>query len=78
MRRDEDDVRWMEQNNDDGGMEELDNLKVLKSSFEQQQRSKNLSEVEAIELMRVNHQIELQRRRKEATECNNMFIFARR
>jgi hypothetical protein len=74
MRRDEDDVRWMEQNNDNGGMEELENLKMLKRSFEQQQKSKNLSGVETIELMRVNHQIELQTRRKEATERNNMFI----
>jgi hypothetical protein len=74
MRREEDDVRWMEQNDDDGGTEELETLKMLKRSFEQQQKSKDLSEAETIELMKVNQQIELQRRRKEAMERNNMFI----
>lgn len=74
MHREEDDVGWMEQNDDDGGTEELEGLKVLKRSFEQRQKSKDLSEVETIELMKVNQQIELQRRRKEAMERNDMFI----
>jgi hypothetical protein len=79
MRRGEDDSGWMGPQDDEGGeSEELENLKRLKRSFEKRQGAGSLTEVETIEFMKVKHQIQLQRRRRETADRLNkkesMFI----
>lgn len=72
MRRGEDNSGWMEQSdNEYGENEEIENLKTLRQSLEKRKQDKHLTEVETIELMKINQQIELHGRRQLAVDRLN-------
>jgi hypothetical protein len=72
MRRGDGNISWMEDQDDrDEENEELENLKGLRQSFQKQQNARGLTEVETIEMMKVNQQIELRNRRHETANRLN-------
>jgi hypothetical protein len=72
MRRGKENNSWMEEQDDRiEEHDELENLKRLRQSFQKRKSAGHLSEVETIEMMKINQQIELQNRRQEAVNRLN-------
>ena len=71
MRRGEEDVNWMGQHDEDEENEEFENLKRLRQSLQRRKDEGPLTDLETVEMMKVNQQIELHKRRKEAVNRLN-------
>lgn len=72
MRQGEEEVNWMGQHGEDEENEELENLKRLRQSFQRRNNEGSLTDVETIEMMKINQQIELHKRRQEAANRLNL------
>jgi hypothetical protein len=71
MRRGEEEVNWIGQHDEDEENEEFENLKRLRQSFQRRKIEGSLTEVETVEMMKINQQIELHKRRQEAANRLN-------
>jgi hypothetical protein len=66
MRQGGEELNWMGQHDEDEENEEFENLKRLRHSFQERQKAGSLTDVEAVEMMKINQQIALNQRRQEA------------
>jgi len=72
MRRRDENTSWMEEEDDKNEEnEEFENLKRLRQAFQKRQNEGSLTEVETIEMMKINQQIELRNRFQETANRLN-------